>query len=53
MGDASRLVTIPSLDDPTLAPDGCSTLFVLEPVPNLDAGGSTGQPSAVRCASGC
>ncbi|HYI52758.1 MAG TPA: phytoene desaturase family protein, partial [Microlunatus sp.] len=38
MGDASRLVTIPSLDDTTLAPDGCSTLFVLEPVPNLDAG---------------
>jgi phytoene desaturase len=38
MGDASRLVTIPSLDDPSLAPEGCSTLFVLEPVPNLDAG---------------
>ncbi len=35
MGDPSRLVTIPSLDDPTLAPEGCSTLFVLEPVPNL------------------
>ena len=38
MGDASRLVTIPSLDDPSLAPEGCSTLFVLEPVPNLADG---------------
>jgi phytoene desaturase len=36
MPDPSRLVTIPSLDDPTLAPDGCSTLYVLEPVPNLN-----------------
>jgi phytoene desaturase len=35
MPDPSRLVTVPSLDDPTLAPDGCSTLYVLEPVPNL------------------
>jgi phytoene desaturase len=35
MPDPSRLVTIPSLDDPTMAPDGCSTLYVLEPVPNL------------------
>lgn len=35
MPDPSRLVTIPSLDDATLAPDGCSTLYVLEPVPNL------------------
>lgn len=35
MGDPSRLVTIPSLDDPMLAPEGCSTLYVLEPVPNL------------------
>ena len=35
MPDPSRLVTIPSLDDPALAPDGCSTLYVLEPVPNL------------------
>ena len=50
MGDASRLVTIPSLDDPTLAPDGCSTLFVLEPVPNLarraDRLGSGARPDA-------
>jgi phytoene desaturase len=36
MPDPSRLVTIPSLDDATLAPDGCSTLYVLEPVPNLN-----------------
>jgi phytoene desaturase len=36
MPDPSRLVTIPSLDDPDLAPDGCSTLYVLEPVPNLN-----------------
>jgi phytoene desaturase len=36
MPDPSRLVTIPSLDDPTMAPTGCSTLYVLEPVPNLD-----------------
>ena len=36
MPDPSRLVTIPSLDDPTMAPTGCSTLYVLEPVPNLN-----------------
>ena len=36
MPDPSRLVTIPSLDDSDLAPDGCSTLYVLEPVPNLE-----------------
>ena len=35
MGDPSRLVTIPSLDEPGAAPDGCSTLYVLEPVPGL------------------
>jgi phytoene desaturase len=38
MGDPSRLVTIPSLDDPALAPAACSTLYVLEPVPNLARG---------------
>ena len=27
-----------SLDDPGLAPAGCSSLYVLEPVPNLDGG---------------
>ena len=37
MPDPSRLVSVPSVSDPTLAPDGCSTLFVLEPVPNLAA----------------
>jgi phytoene desaturase len=36
MSDPSRLVTIPSGDDPTMAPTGCSTLYVLEPVPNLN-----------------
>jgi phytoene desaturase len=36
MPDPSRLVTIPSLDDSDLAPDGCSTLYILEPVPNLN-----------------
>ena len=36
MTDPSFLVTIASTGDPTLAPPGCSTLFVLEPVPNLD-----------------
>ena len=36
MPDPSILVTLHSLDDPSLAPAGCSTLYVLEPVPNLD-----------------
>ena len=36
MPDPSILVTLHSLDDPTLAPAGCSTLYALEPVPNLD-----------------
>ncbi len=35
MPDPSRLVTVPSLTDASLAPAGCSTLYVLEPVPNL------------------
>ena len=38
MQDPSRLVTIPSRDDATAAPEGCSTLYVLEPAPNLDVG---------------
>lgn len=38
MPDPSRLVTIPSLTDPSLAAPGGSTLYVLEPVPHL--GGS-------------
>jgi len=36
MGDPSILVTLHSLDDETLAPPGCSTIYALEPVPNLD-----------------
>jgi phytoene desaturase len=36
MRDPSTLVTLHSLDDSTLAPEGCSTLYALEPVPNLD-----------------
>ncbi|MDQ3146242.1 MAG: phytoene desaturase family protein, partial [Actinomycetota bacterium] len=36
MPDPSILVTVPSKDDPGLAPEGCSTLYVLEPTPNLD-----------------
>ena len=36
MTDPSILVTIASTGDPSLAPPGSSTLFVLEPVPNLD-----------------
>lgn len=38
MPDPSRLVTLPTVDDPSLAPEGCSTAYVLEPVPNLDKG---------------
>jgi phytoene desaturase len=36
MPDPSILVTLHSLDDATLAPPGCSTIYVLEPTPNLD-----------------
>lgn len=36
MPDPSILVTVPSLDEPSMAPPGCSTLYVLEPTPNLD-----------------
>ncbi len=36
--DPSRFVTIASLSDPSAAPPGGHGLFVLEPVPNLDAG---------------
>ena len=38
MSDPSRLVTVPSLDAPQMAPSGHSVLFVLEPVPHLGAG---------------
>lgn len=36
MPDPSILVTLHSLDDRSLAPDGCTSLYVLEPTPNLD-----------------
>jgi phytoene desaturase len=36
MPDPSILVTVPSIDEPTMAPAGCSVLYVLEPTPNLD-----------------
>jgi len=36
MPDPSILVTLHSLDQPSDAPPGCSTLYVLEPTPNLD-----------------
>lgn len=36
MPDPSILVTLHSIDDPSLAPPGCSTIYALEPVPNLD-----------------
>lgn len=38
MRDPSRLVTVPSLTDPSRAPLGHSAMYVLEPVPNLLAG---------------
>lgn len=36
MPDPSILVTGPSSSDPSLAPEGCSSMYVLEPMPNLD-----------------
>jgi phytoene desaturase len=36
MPDPSTLVTVPTVDEPDMAPDGSSVLYVLEPVPNLD-----------------
>jgi phytoene desaturase len=36
MPDPSILVTSATASDPALAPEGSSTLFVLEPAPNLD-----------------
>lgn len=38
MPDPSRLVSIQSVSEPSLAPDGCHTLYVLEPVPNNRSG---------------
>lgn len=36
MADPSILISGPSSSDPSLAPEGCSSMYVLEPVPNLD-----------------
>ncbi|NNG21317.1 phytoene desaturase [Naumannella sp. ID2617S] len=38
MRDPSRFVAVPSLDDPGAAPEGCTSLYVLEPTPNLQTG---------------
>lgn len=38
MPDPSLLVGVPTVTDPDLAPAGGSTLYVLEPVPNLHTG---------------
>lgn len=37
MPDPSILVTVPTVDDPSMAPPGAHGLYVLEPVPNLDS----------------
>ena len=36
MPDPSLLVSVPSLQEPSMAPPGRHTLYVLEPTPNLD-----------------
>lgn len=36
MSDPSIMVGMASAGDPSLAPEGCATLYALEPVPNLD-----------------
>ena len=36
MPDPSLLISVPSLHEPSMAPTGCHTLYVLEPTPNLD-----------------
>ncbi len=36
MSDPSILVTVHSLDEPSLVPEGSHSLYVLEPTPNLD-----------------
>ena len=46
MPDPSRLVSIPSLSDPSLAPPGCTSLYVLEPVPHLGGRVDWGTESA-------
>jgi phytoene desaturase len=37
MGDPSLLVSVPTIDEPSMAPSGAHVLYVLEPVPNLSA----------------
>lgn len=36
MSDPSIMVGVASVGDPSLAPEGCSTLYAFEPAPNLD-----------------
>ncbi len=36
MPDPSLLVSVPTVDEPEMAPPGASVLYVLEPCPNLD-----------------
>jgi phytoene desaturase len=36
MPDPSLLVSVPTVDEPSMAPEGHSVLYVLEPCPNLD-----------------
>ena len=36
MPDPSLLVSVPTVDEPAMAPPGDSVLYVLEPCPNLD-----------------
>lgn len=38
MPDPSRLVTVPTVSDPTAAPEGDTAMYVLEPVPNDTSG---------------
>lgn len=38
MSDPSILVTVPSKDDPDLAPSGKTSYYILFPTPNLTAG---------------
>jgi phytoene desaturase len=38
MPDPSRLVTVPSVTDPTAAPPGSTAMYVLEPVPHTGSG---------------
>ena len=52
MPDPSRLVTVPTSPTPPLAPPGSTTLYVLEPVPNLRRPW-TGRAGPGRCASDC